>query len=197
MRQEPCGAIVLSVAHAGFEPVISALRGRCPGPLDECARMAGDGGFEPPHTDPESAVLPLDESPAACHCSMALARAKPRGYAARYAAASVAVAARRRARQRSRPRISMLSNSGGVTLRPVTATRTSANRSPAFSVQPVRQRRAAPPPALRASTRRRARWRRDARIERSGRVTASTGERLPEQLVARVAQLVAVKKKSQ
>ena len=26
--------------------------------------MAGDGGFEPPHTDPESAVLPLDESPA-------------------------------------------------------------------------------------------------------------------------------------
>jgi hypothetical protein len=28
-------------------------------------QMAGDGGFEPPHTDPESAVLPLDESPAA------------------------------------------------------------------------------------------------------------------------------------
>jgi hypothetical protein len=26
-------------------------------------RLAGDGGFEPPHTDPESAVLPLDESP--------------------------------------------------------------------------------------------------------------------------------------
>src|SRR6476646_5456502 len=25
-------------------------------------RSAGDGGFEPPHTDPESAVLPLDES---------------------------------------------------------------------------------------------------------------------------------------
>jgi hypothetical protein len=25
------------VAHTGFEPVISALRGRCPGPLDECA----------------------------------------------------------------------------------------------------------------------------------------------------------------
>ncbi len=25
------------VAHTGFEPVISALRGRCPEPLDECA----------------------------------------------------------------------------------------------------------------------------------------------------------------
>ena len=24
------------VPHTGFEPVISALRGRCPGPLDEC-----------------------------------------------------------------------------------------------------------------------------------------------------------------
>src|SRR5688500_14039283 len=51
------------VAHAGFEPAVSALRGRCPRPLDECAPLAGDGGFEPPHTDPESAVLPLDESP--------------------------------------------------------------------------------------------------------------------------------------
>lgn len=27
-------------------------------------REAGDLGFEPRHTDPESAVLPLDESPA-------------------------------------------------------------------------------------------------------------------------------------
>lgn len=74
------------VAHGGFEPPISALRGRCPGPLDECATcacptaggaaksdalqgtaivpsLAGEGGFEPPHTDPESAVLPLDDSP--------------------------------------------------------------------------------------------------------------------------------------
>ena len=25
--------------------------------------QAGEGGFEPPHTDPESAVLPLDDSP--------------------------------------------------------------------------------------------------------------------------------------
>ena len=55
------------VARTGFEPVISALRGRCPWPLDECAtigRMAGDRGFEPRLTDPESVVLPLDESPA-------------------------------------------------------------------------------------------------------------------------------------
>ena len=29
------------VAHAGFEPAISALRGRCPGPLDECAVWLG------------------------------------------------------------------------------------------------------------------------------------------------------------
>jgi hypothetical protein len=27
------------VAHTGFEPVISALRGRCPRPLDECALL--------------------------------------------------------------------------------------------------------------------------------------------------------------
>ena len=56
------------VAHTGFEPVISALRGRCPRPLDECAitpitELAGDRGFEPRLTDPESVVLPLDESP--------------------------------------------------------------------------------------------------------------------------------------
>ena len=30
------------VAHTGFEPVISALRGRCPSPLDECARNYSD-----------------------------------------------------------------------------------------------------------------------------------------------------------
>jgi hypothetical protein len=27
------------VAHTGFEPVISSLRGRCPRPLDECAKV--------------------------------------------------------------------------------------------------------------------------------------------------------------
>ncbi len=26
------------VAHTGFEPVISSLRGMCPRPLDECAK---------------------------------------------------------------------------------------------------------------------------------------------------------------
>jgi hypothetical protein len=51
------------VAHTGFEPVVSALRGRCPRPLDECARwtMAAGLGFEPRLTDSESAVLPLDD----------------------------------------------------------------------------------------------------------------------------------------
>jgi hypothetical protein len=54
------------VAHRGFEPLISSLRGTRPRPLDECAtkKMAGDPGFEPGQADPESAVLPLDESPA-------------------------------------------------------------------------------------------------------------------------------------
>ena len=28
------------VPHIGFEPMISALRGRCPGPLDECGADA-------------------------------------------------------------------------------------------------------------------------------------------------------------
>ena len=35
----------LLVAHRGFEPLISALRGRCPGPLDECAILAPQEGF--------------------------------------------------------------------------------------------------------------------------------------------------------
>jgi hypothetical protein len=61
-----------SVARAGFEPAISALRGRCPWPLDERAMCASEPrcesplaaaglGFEPRLTDPESAVLPLDD----------------------------------------------------------------------------------------------------------------------------------------
>lgn len=33
--------------------------------------LAGDPGFEPGHTDPESAVLPLDESPVRLHYSIA------------------------------------------------------------------------------------------------------------------------------
>ncbi len=32
-----CTLVEGVVAHAGFEPAISALRGRCPSPLDECA----------------------------------------------------------------------------------------------------------------------------------------------------------------
>src|SRR5215217_8023486 len=64
----------LVVARAGFEPAISALRGRCPWPLDEragCGRGAAGQvarpsaaaglGLEPRLADPESAVLPLDD----------------------------------------------------------------------------------------------------------------------------------------
>ena len=35
-----CGELV---PHTGFEPVISALRGRCPRPLDECGTDLGSG----------------------------------------------------------------------------------------------------------------------------------------------------------
>ena len=35
------------VAHTGFEPVISALRGRRPRPLDECAMFYGKGCRSP------------------------------------------------------------------------------------------------------------------------------------------------------
>ena len=57
------------VAWRGFEPPIFALRGRCPKPLDDqamyvrCLRMAGVEGVEPSHTAPETAVLPLDDTP--------------------------------------------------------------------------------------------------------------------------------------
>ena len=53
------------VARTRFELVISALRGRRPKPLDERAVMAGMEGVEPPLTEPESAVLPLDDIPVA------------------------------------------------------------------------------------------------------------------------------------
>lgn len=36
-EKRPAEAGRWCVAHTGFEPVISALRGRCPWPLDECA----------------------------------------------------------------------------------------------------------------------------------------------------------------
>src|SRR2546428_4126342 len=35
------------VPHTGFEPVISALRGRCPGPLDECGEVEPTASAEP------------------------------------------------------------------------------------------------------------------------------------------------------
>ena len=68
------------VAPTGFEPATSALRGRRPKPLDDgatlCALLvymkslsclllflAGVEGVEPSHTAPETAVLPLDDTP--------------------------------------------------------------------------------------------------------------------------------------
>ena len=51
------------VAPTRFELAISALRGRRPKPLDDGAKVAGVEGVEPSHTEPESAVLPLDDTP--------------------------------------------------------------------------------------------------------------------------------------
>ena len=36
------------VPHTGFEPVISALRGRCPGPLDECGAVGREDSTRRP-----------------------------------------------------------------------------------------------------------------------------------------------------
>ena len=72
------------VAPKGFEPSTSALRGRRPKPLDDGAistalehsirkaqksQVAGPGRVELPHTEPESAVLPLDDGPVTGFCS--------------------------------------------------------------------------------------------------------------------------------
>ena len=73
------------VAPTGFEPATSALRGRRPKPLDDgatcqrCAlqctvKMAGVEGVEPSHTVPETAVLPLDDTPSDHRCSSPLSR---------------------------------------------------------------------------------------------------------------------------
>ena len=57
------GFLFQLVAPTGFEPAISALRGRRPKPLDDGAMLAGVEGVEPSHTVPETAVLPLDDTP--------------------------------------------------------------------------------------------------------------------------------------
>ena len=64
------------VARTRFELVISALRGRRPEPLDERAiydweDMAGIERVELPLTEPESAVLPLDDIPRCHPCASA------------------------------------------------------------------------------------------------------------------------------
>ena len=59
-RERPRGAdrgrwVVRLVPHTGFEPVISALRGRRPGPLDECGTRSTAGGPRPATRIPEGA----------------------------------------------------------------------------------------------------------------------------------------------
>ena len=55
---------VALVAHTGFEPVISALRGRCPGPLDECATQEErPSGLGPTASIPEAPPAPHTLTP--------------------------------------------------------------------------------------------------------------------------------------
>ena len=54
------------VPHTGFEPVISALRGRRPGPLDECG-PAGAGG-EPPRPVGMIPATPSPHQPSRSNC---------------------------------------------------------------------------------------------------------------------------------
>ena len=61
-RRDAAGLLLL-VALTRFELAISALRGRRPKPLDDRAVLAGVAGVEPTHTEPESAVLPLYDTP--------------------------------------------------------------------------------------------------------------------------------------
>src|SRR5579875_844399 len=91
-KRKPARRGERAVARAGFEPAISALRGRCPWPLDERATdrraqpwpprapEAAGLGFEPRLADPESAVLPLDDpAPLAVSIAGTRPRCKPRG----------------------------------------------------------------------------------------------------------------------
>ena len=79
-NKTPKGLIRIQlVARRGFEPPISALRGRRPKPLDDRAmfctkEMAGVEGVEPSHTAPETAVLPLDDTPVICVVRISQAR---------------------------------------------------------------------------------------------------------------------------
>ncbi len=57
-------AFSVLAARTRFELATSALRGRRPKPLDDGPFiLAGMEGVEPPLTEPESAVLPLDDTP--------------------------------------------------------------------------------------------------------------------------------------
>ena len=49
---------------------LGRIRGRTLYPKRAPAQLAGGRGFEPRHTDPESAVLPLDEPPGRSHSNM-------------------------------------------------------------------------------------------------------------------------------
>ena len=53
----------LAVAPGGLEPPLSALRGLRVSRLHHGAIYSGEQGLEPQYADPESAVLPLDDSP--------------------------------------------------------------------------------------------------------------------------------------
>lgn len=95
--------------------------------------LAGGRGFEPLHTDPESVVLPLDEPP--LHASLSYSDFIVQGifremlcafiYSSRSLIASSSLLI-----TFTLPIISIDSNKGGLTIRPVTATRNIPNTFP-------------------------------------------------------------------
>jgi hypothetical protein len=96
-------------------------------------RLVGEGGLEPPPAEPESAVLPLDDSPIA-HQKYQVPRPESRTAFARHAAqpsirgpavslARYAAADNNRSTLFLRPRRWMTANISGETSSPVSATR--------------------------------------------------------------------------
>ena len=57
-----CRGQLLVVGHAGFEPAISDLRGRCPGPLDECPMRRWPLLMRPVRPAPEMGVISVQAS---------------------------------------------------------------------------------------------------------------------------------------
>jgi hypothetical protein len=116
----------------GIRTRVSALRARRPRPLDYWAKLAGEEGFEPSLTEPESVVLPLHHSPklrgrtAGDILARVQTRGNPSGPPSDQLARSAVTWASARCSRRSTvsgPNSHSSSNRPGPTVRPVTASR--------------------------------------------------------------------------